>query len=82
MHNTVKPKPLHEVMDPPPATQNSKSCKPNYNSYSKKRKLPLHKYKSFGTNKQTTQDYSNELPPTYKIQPTAPQHTRHSYLAA
>ena len=42
-HHAAKAKPLYEVRDPPPATQNSRAYKPNYNNHIKKRKQPLYK---------------------------------------
>ena len=77
-----KGKPLNQVSAPLQATLNSRPCKFNYNSCSKRRTPPLYKSKNLRTSRQLTQGCSNELPPICRILPTSPLHTRHNYPAA
>ena len=73
-----KGKPLYEVKDPAPASQNSRVSGHNYNNYSKKKKRPLHRSRNSRTNRQSTQGCSNALLPMCRIQLTPAQHIRHS----
>ena len=79
-HNTEKAKPLYEARAPPQATQNIRAYKLNYNSYNKRKKQLLYKYKSSRISRQSTQGCSSAPLVMCKIQPTPPQHIRHSYL--
>ena len=81
-HLAAKAKPPQEVRDPPLETHNSRASEPNYNNYNKRRKPPLHKFRSFRTSMQSTEGYSNVLLPMCKIQPTPLLYSRHIYPAA
>ena len=77
-HNAAKAKPLYEVKDPPPATQNSKVCRHNYNNYSQKKERPSHTSRNSRTSRQATRGCCNVLLPMCRIQPTPPQRIRNS----
>ena len=78
-HNAAMAKLLHEVRDPPPATQNFRAYEHNSNSCKKTRKHLLHTFKNSRTNRQSTPGCSNAPQPMCRTQPTPLRHIRHIY---